>query len=194
MTQTIALFGTSADPPTIAHQAIIQWLSGQFDRVLIWAVDNPFKANQTPLHFRQQMMEILRDTMEIPVSNVYCMPELSDRRSLKSVLQVTAQWPNATLTLVVGADILPSLPDWYRIDDLVQRVSFLMVQRPDFEIDATQLEAVREMGGHIEVADFQGPKASSSEFRLHQTLALVPPSILSYLQEHPLYQAQGSHV
>lgn len=32
----IALFGTSADPPTIGHQGILQWLSGRYDVVVVW--------------------------------------------------------------------------------------------------------------------------------------------------------------
>jgi nicotinate-nucleotide adenylyltransferase len=33
----VALFGTSADPPTAGHQAIIRWLSEHFDHVAVWA-------------------------------------------------------------------------------------------------------------------------------------------------------------
>ena len=45
----IALFGTSADPPTIAHQKIISWLGSQFDRVAVWAANNPFKVHGAAL-------------------------------------------------------------------------------------------------------------------------------------------------
>ena len=194
MTETIALFGTSADPPTVAHQAIIQWLSAQFDRVLIWAVDNPFKTDQTPLVCRQEMLKILLVSHEPVLSNVLWMPDLSDRRSLKSVIQVENRWPNAQLTLVVGADILDSLLDWYRIEELVQRVNFLMLKRPDYEIEAAQLEDFRRLGGRIDIAEFSGPRVSSSEFRQTHNPDLIPNSLFSYLQEHRLYQYQGSHV
>lgn len=39
----VALFGTSADPPTVGHQAILRWLSEHYDQVAVWAADNPFK-------------------------------------------------------------------------------------------------------------------------------------------------------
>ena len=42
----IALFGTSADPPTAGHQKILRWLSEGYDRVAVWAADNPFKCHQ----------------------------------------------------------------------------------------------------------------------------------------------------
>ncbi|NET52841.1 MAG: nicotinic acid mononucleotide adenylyltransferase, partial [Merismopedia sp. SIO2A8] len=33
---TLALFGTSADPPTAGHQQILRWLSYQYDHVIVW--------------------------------------------------------------------------------------------------------------------------------------------------------------
>ena len=47
MTQ-IALFGTSADPPSIAHREILRWLCDRYDWVAVWASDNPMKPQQTP--------------------------------------------------------------------------------------------------------------------------------------------------
>ncbi|MCS6815631.1 MAG: adenylyltransferase/cytidyltransferase family protein, partial [Cyanobacteria bacterium] len=52
----IALFGTSADPPTVGHQAILLWLLEHFDYVAVWAADNPFKSHQASLHHRLAML------------------------------------------------------------------------------------------------------------------------------------------
>ncbi len=38
---TIALFGTSADPPTCGHQALLEGLVAMFPKVATWASDNP---------------------------------------------------------------------------------------------------------------------------------------------------------
>lgn len=45
MTQ-IALFGTSADPPTSGHQAILLWLSQRFDKVVVWPRIIPLKPTK----------------------------------------------------------------------------------------------------------------------------------------------------
>ena len=45
----IALFGTSADPPTVGHKMIIEWLSQNFDKAVVWVSDNPFKYHETSL-------------------------------------------------------------------------------------------------------------------------------------------------
>ena len=44
----IALFGTSADPPTAAHQTILQCLADHYDQVAVWASDNPLKKKTNP--------------------------------------------------------------------------------------------------------------------------------------------------
>ncbi|MGB3262812.1 MAG: adenylyltransferase/cytidyltransferase family protein, partial [Microcoleus sp.] len=54
--QKIALFGTSADPPTAGHKTILSWLSQHFDWVAVWASDNPFKSHSTSLEHRSAML------------------------------------------------------------------------------------------------------------------------------------------
>ncbi|MDE5114158.1 MAG: adenylyltransferase/cytidyltransferase family protein, partial [Trichodesmium sp. St15_bin1_1] len=52
----IALFGTSADPPTVGHKMIIEWLSQNFDKAVVWVSDNPFKYHETSLEQRAIML------------------------------------------------------------------------------------------------------------------------------------------
>ncbi len=194
MSETIALFGTSADPPTIGHSAILSWLSEHYDRVFVWAVDNPFKADQTPLCHRQKMLKVLLNTMVPLLPNVDWKPDLSDRYSLTSVQRVKKLCPEATLALVIGSDILASLSDWYAIDQLIKMVEFVVIQRPGVPPDSSQLDAFRARGGHIEIADFCGPEVSSSDFRLHHCEEILPPTVLDYVKAHGLYQTEEVHV
>ena len=46
---SIALFGTSADPPTLGHEALLTELTKIFPKVITWASDNPDKKHQLPL-------------------------------------------------------------------------------------------------------------------------------------------------
>ena len=46
---SIALFGTSADPPTLGHEALLSELTKIFPKVITWASDNPEKKHQIPL-------------------------------------------------------------------------------------------------------------------------------------------------
>ena len=56
---SIALFGTSADPPTLGHVALLSELTKIFPKVITWASDNPDKKHQIPLLKRTQLLRIL---------------------------------------------------------------------------------------------------------------------------------------
>jgi len=48
----VALSGTSADPPSIGHQQILQWLDNHYDHTIVWLSDNPFKTHPASLSDR----------------------------------------------------------------------------------------------------------------------------------------------
>ena len=56
---SIALFGTSADPPTLGHEALLGELIKIFPKVITWASDNPDKKHQIPLLKRSELLRIL---------------------------------------------------------------------------------------------------------------------------------------
>jgi nicotinate-nucleotide adenylyltransferase len=190
MTQ-IALFGTSADPPTVGHQAILEWLAFRFDGVAVWAADNPFKANQTSLIHRQAMLRLLVHDMARHHQNIGVYSHLSYPQTLKSVQQAQADWPEAELTLVVGSDILGSLPSWYQVSRLLRLVHLLIVLRPDVLIDPAQLDVLRTLGARFTVADFVGPDVSSTAYRQTGDPNGVIPAITDYIRSQGLYAATG---
>jgi nicotinate-nucleotide adenylyltransferase len=184
----IALFGTSADPPTIAHANILQGLSDQFDHVAIWAADNPFKPNQTPLVQREAMLRLMIESMGQSPDRLQLYPQLSHLRTWTSVTVAQEIWPMAEFTLVVGADILPQLPGWYRSAELLKQVSILVVPRQGYRIHPADLEKLRAMGPIVSVAHFTPPKVASSDYRLTVASDLLFPSIHAYIQRERLYR------
>ena len=51
----IALLGTSADPPTLGHQALLIGLLSLFPQVITWASNNPVKIHSASLEERHQL-------------------------------------------------------------------------------------------------------------------------------------------
>ncbi|WP_298612927.1 nicotinate-nucleotide adenylyltransferase [uncultured Thermosynechococcus sp.] len=182
---TIALFGTSADPPTAAHGDILCWLSDRYDRVLVWAADNPFKGQQTPLPYRQAMLNLLVRSLNRP--NIEHRPELSYPYTLHSVERAKQQWPGEPLTLVVGSDVLAKLPQWYQAEKLLAQVNLLVLQRPGVVIDPPDWQAVEQLCSHVELADYRGPAVSSTAYRQQRDEQQLLPAIAQYIQQQGLY-------
>lgn len=187
----IALFGTSADPPTAGHQTILRWLSERYDWVAVWAADNPFKAHQAQLAHRAAMLRLLIVDIDVPKHNIALEQDLSSLRTLETVEKARLRWGTQTeFTLVIGSDLLSQLPRWYRIEELLQQVQLLIVPRPGYAIDETSLETIQQLGGKIAIASFRGLDVSSTAYRERgDTEALTPP-IVAYIHQQHLYKCQ----
>ena len=189
----VALFGTSADPPTAGHQAIISWLSERYNWVAVWAADNPFKSHQTPLEHRVAMLRLLIANIDSSRQNIGLGQELSAMRTLETVEKAKVRWGNdAELTLVIGSDLLTQLPRWYRSCDLLQQVQLLVVSRPGYAIDEFSLESVRMLGGKIAIANFTGPSVSSTAYRQNGDPDALTPPVVAYIHREHLYKCQDT--
>ncbi|MEO0011795.1 MAG: nicotinic acid mononucleotide adenyltransferase [Cyanobacteriota bacterium] len=183
----IALFGTSADPPTIGHQTILHWLSQHYDRVVVWASDNPFKQQQTPLQYRNEMLQLVVD--DLGLNNTSLHPELSDRYTLITVNKARQKWgQNIELSLVIGSDILPQIHSWYCIKKLLEQVKLLIVPRAGYGIETADLASLNRLGGEYAIASLKVAEASSSNYRVQKDQSLVTPAVKDYIDQRNLYQ------
>ncbi len=189
----IALFGTSADPPTAGHQAIIKWLSQRYDRVVVWAADNPFKSHQTPLEHRVAMLRLLIADIDSPSHNISLEQELSSLRTLETLDKAKQRWGEETeFTLVVGSDLLTQLSRWYRVEDLLQQVQLLVVPRPGYVIDQSSLQAAENLGAKIAIAQLNAPDVSSTAYREHGDAETLTPPVIDYIHQQHLYKCQDA--
>ena len=162
---TLALFGTSADPPTAGHQQILRHLSYQYDQVIAWASDNPMKTDQTPLVHRAAMLQLLVNDIHPQRPNLKCRQDLSYPRTIHTIEQVQKEWPDADITLVVGSDLIQQLPRWYQVRSLLEQVKLLVVPRPHYAIDPDAINQLQQLGAAVAIANFQGLPVSSTAYR-----------------------------
>ncbi|MBD2460455.1 nicotinate-nucleotide adenylyltransferase [Oscillatoria sp. FACHB-1407] len=188
----IALFGTSADPPTAAHQEILKWLSHRFDEVAVWASDNPFKSHQTALEHRAAMLRLLINDIYPPRYNIHYHPELSSPRALITVERARHQWQDAEFTMVIGSDLVEQLPRWYRSETLLQQVKLLVVPRPGYALVEGALTQLREMGAEVAIADLTGLPISSTAYREEGDSDVLTPPVEAYIHREHLYACQDA--
>lgn len=183
----VALFGTSADPPTTGHLTILRWLSQQFDQVAVWASDNPFKSHQTALEHRTAMLRLLINELDFSKQNIQVYPELSSSRTLITVERAQAHWTDAEFTLVIGADLVEQLPKWFCAEDLLRRVDLLLVPRPGYSLENRDLIHLRQLGAEVTIADLNAPDVSSTAYREQGDTEGVIPPIQAYIDREQLY-------
>ncbi len=187
----VALFGTSADPPTRGHLAILCWLSQHFDQVAVWASDNPFKSHQTALDHRTEMLRLLISDLDLPHPNIQVYPELSNSRTVITVERAQERWQSAEFTLVVGSDLVRQLPKWFRAKDLLDQVKLLVVPRPGYSISDSELDLLRQMGVDVTIADLNAPNVSSTAYREQGETEGVTSPIQAYIDREQLYRCHA---
>jgi len=187
MVLQIALFGTSADPPTYGHLEILTWLSKRYDRTAVWASDNPFKRDQTPLDDRTEMLRLLVTLSGESLETLQVYPELSDLRTIITYNRAVKVWPNAKFTFVLGADLLPQLPTWYQAKELLAAVDLLVIPRSGYQILDSAIDKIKSLGGTLEIANLITPNVSSSAYRYDMAPNTVPTIVQSYIQQQELY-------
>jgi nicotinate-nucleotide adenylyltransferase len=186
----IALFGTSADPPTTGHQAILSWLCGQFDWVAVWAADNPMKSEQqTPQNHRSAMLRLVVAEIQQTDANIGFYSELSSPYTIDTLDRARQLWPDALFTLVIGADLVGQIHRWYRAAELLAQVPLLVVPRSGYAIDATDWERLQQMGARVRLATFVPPAISSTAYRQGEDRNgdIIPPVVKEYIRRQNLF-------
>jgi nicotinate-nucleotide adenylyltransferase len=184
----IALFGTSADPPTIAHQEIISWLGSQFDEVAVWAADNPFKTHGASLEQRSQMLELLIEEIEPSIKQyAHVYRSLSSQRTFESLITAQKIWSHSEFILTIGADLVTQLPRWYRASELLAQVKLLIVPRTGNNIEPNDLQILTDLGAHIAIAPLATPPISSTVVRNSHSIQGLTPKVAKYIYQHDLY-------
>ena len=187
---TMALFGTSADPPTIGHQAILAGLVQRYPMVATWASDNPLKSHGAPMAVRCQLLQAVVDGLKTRIGQE-CRLELrqdfSSRRALESVQAARACFPSARLLFVVGVDLLPQIPNWYKADELLRCCCLAVIPRDNQPQQKQDMAWLQAAGAHVEVLPLRIPPVASSRIRQQPDPALVPKELLPILVSRGLY-------
>jgi len=190
----IALFGTSADPPTEGHRVLLQGLLSLYPRVATWASDNPQKHHGAPLALRAELLGALVETLHDP--RLTLEQELSSPWAIETLERAARRWPGEPLVFVVGSDLVVQIPRWREASRLLGACRLAVAPRGGWPLRGEELAALRRLGASLDVLDLQVPSTASSRVRRPEPepgdpLQEVPPALRPVLLEHNLYGLQG---
>ena len=185
----IALFGTSADPPTCGHRALLEGLLTLFPLVATWASDNPLKQHGAPLEIRVQLLAALVAAIANP--RLSLEQQLSSPWSIETLERAAQRWPDHERVFVVGSDLLPQIPQWRQADQLLANVRLAVAPRQGWPLRQVDLERLRQRGAKIELLPLQIPASASRLVRQapggQPDPSLVPAELWPLLCRHRLY-------
>ena len=181
----IALLGGSFNPPHVAHVMAAWWAlatQGVREAWLVPTWRHPFGKELAPWEDRVRMCELA--VQQVRGAHV-CEVEasLSDDplcgRTARTLEALVAKHPDLRFALLVGADILPETPRWYRWDRVTELARVVVVGRQGYSggegpaLPAISSTEIRERLGRGDSVD-----------------GLVPRRVLAHLRSRGLYGAR----
>ena len=185
----IALFGTSADPPTRGHQVLLEGLLQRFSRVATWASDNPMKQHGAPLALRSALLAAL--VRQIGDPRLEHRQELSSPFAIETLARAQAHWPGAELVFVVGSDLAPQIPRWRQAGALLPHCRLAIAPRQGWPLQPAAIAALEQLGARIEPLAIPVPGTASSQLRQAPDRRHIPSGVWPLLLEHNLYGLTG---
>lgn len=187
--EAIALFGTSADPPTIGHRALLEGLLQLYPQVATWASDNPLKEHAAPLAARRALLEALVAAIGDPRLQV--MQELSSPWAVETLARARRLRPGCVPVFVVGSDLLPQMRHWREARRLLHGLRVAVARRRGWPVDAGDVQSLERLGARVEVLALKIPATASSAVRERlaagESAALLPDELWPVLLQHNLY-------
>lgn len=181
----LALFGTSADPPTRGHRALLEGLLGLFPQVLTWASDNPLKQHGAPLEVRTALLAALVAAIDDP--RLSLEQDLSSPWAVETLERARARWPDRELVFVVGSDLAGQIHRWRRAEELLGGCRLGIARRQGWPLQAADLERLRGLGATLDLLPLAIPPSASSRIRAQPDPAQVPSELWPVLLQHNLY-------
>lgn len=185
----VALFGTSADPPTRGHQALLEGLVQLYPQVATWASDNPQKQHGAPLEQRASLLNQLVAAIGDP--KLSHLQQLSSPWAITTLERAAARWPGSELVFVVGSDLAAQIPNWKQAEAVLRACVLAIAPRAGWPLQPKQLEPLTELGGRVVILPLQVPATASSAVRQTPDPAQLPAALLPLLLEHNLYGLAG---
>ncbi len=183
---TIALLGTSADPPTCGHEALLKGLLTLFPKVITWASDNPMKNHMASLEIRYKLLQALVKDINHPQLEV--IQDLSSPWTITTLKKATNRWPKANFVFVIGSDLVEQLPNWFEVKDLLKKTKIAITLREGWPLQEEQIKEIEVLGGQIDLLPLKIPGSSSSTFRKKYKISEIPQSIIPLLEQQNLYK------
>ncbi|QGQ95674.1 nicotinate-nucleotide adenylyltransferase [Paenibacillus psychroresistens] len=100
--------------------------------------------------------------------------------------------PELSFYYIIGADMVMYLPKWVRIEEIMESVSFIGLQRPGFEVNLTELPA--KLAAKVQLVEMPLIEISSTyireKMRLRQSVKyLVCEKLRIYMEANQLYES-----
>ena len=165
MGKSIALFGTSADPPTIGHEKILEELSKIYASTICYVSNNPNKKHKEDISIRSKLLKILIEDLDNP--KILFNQSVTSKWSVESIKKCKKIYEFNNLDFVIGSDLIKDIFYWKNFDKIIKEVSFFIILREGYPVESDTLKMLETYNVKFKISSIKIPNISSSKFRLN---------------------------
>ena len=132
MATNIALFGTSADPPTIGHEEILEKLSKIYSLTICYVSNNPTKKHKEDILIRSHLLETLIEDLDNP--KILFNQSVSSQWAVETIKKCKEIYEFNNLDFVIGSDLIKDIFYWKNFDKIILEVSFFIILREGYPV------------------------------------------------------------
>jgi len=187
MEKSIALFGTSADPPTIGHKKILEELSKIYAFTISYVSNNPKKNHIEDISIRSNLLKTLIDDLDNP--KILFNQKISSQWAVESIKKCKEIYKFNNLDFVIGSDLIKDIFYWKNFDKITNEVSFLVILREGYPVESNTLKMLETYKVKFKISTIKIPDTSSSNFRLNFNFSNLPTSLIDIVKKNNLYKS-----
>ena len=183
----IALFGTSADPPTIGHKIILEELSKIYSCIITYASENPKKKHKENIFFRNLLLKTLINDINNP--KIIFNQRISSPWAIESIEECKKIYTFSEIDFVIGSDLIKEIFSWKNFDKIMNEVKLVIIKRQGYPIESNTLKMLENNKVIFEISSLNVPNISSSMVRLNNNYSDLPKSLIDIVKKNNLYES-----
>ena len=187
MEKSIALFGTSADPPTIGHKKILEELSKIYAFTISYVSNNPQKKHIEDISIRSHLLKTLIDDLDNP--KILFNQKISSQWAVESIKKCKEIYKFNNLDFVIGSDLIKDIFYWKNFDKIISEVSFFIILREGYPVKSNTIKMLETYKVKFRISNTKIPNISSSKFRLNFNYSNLPTSLIEIVKKNNLYES-----
>ena len=187
MGKSVALFGTSADPPTIGHQTILEELSKIYTFTISYVSNNPSKKHKENISVRSHLLETLIEDLDNP--KILFNQRVSSQWAEESIRKCKQIYKFNNLDFVIGSDLINDIFFWKDFDKFIKEASFFIIVREGYPVESNTLKMLETYKVKFKISTIKIPNISSSKFRSNFNYSNLPTSLIDIVKKNNLYES-----
>ena len=186
MGNSLALFGTSADPPTVRHKKILEQLAKIYAFTISYVSNNPNKKHIEDISIRSHLLKTLIEDLDNP--NILFNQSVSSQWAIESIKKCKKIYGFNYLDFVIGSDLIKDIFYWKNFNKIILEVSFYIILREGYPVESNTLKMLKTYKVKFKISTIKIPDTSSSNFRLNFNCSNLPTSLIDIVKKNNLYK------